>query len=100
MSQDILSKRQERHMEVTRMSWQQEYGNKGQSKVKMINKSYHIQWYQLSRTINILELFFGGILLKYLWTTSQEAYDKRYELRTMHKIEFLDIHNHPKQLLR
>jgi hypothetical protein len=49
--------------------------------------------------MNILELFSGGILLEYLWLNLQEAYDKSYELRTMHKIEVLDRHNHAKQWL-
>jgi hypothetical protein len=47
--------------------------------------------------MNILELFSGGVLLEYLQSTLQEAYYKIYELRAMHKIGVLDIHNHANQ---
>jgi hypothetical protein len=35
--------------------------------------------------MNILELFFGGVLLEYLQSTSKEAYYNIYELRAIHK---------------
>ena len=47
---------------ATKISWKIKLGNKKQSKVKMIHKCYHIQGYQLSKTMSILEIISGGIL--------------------------------------